>query len=68
MSISWLKEHSAKKCFGSPLEMWWKDLYETSMLSFLPVQCLLGHCAFMDITYEEQTMLLVCPTRNIKLC
>ncbi len=21
------------------------------------VQCLLGHCAFMDITYEEQTML-----------
>jgi len=56
LCVSWLCEHPERKSYGSPLELWWKDLYETEMLSFIPIQCLLGNCSFMDTKYEEQTL------------
>ena len=65
--VSWLREHPAKTEYGTPLEIWWKDLYQPNMLSFIPIQCLIGNCAYMDIKHEEQTVLLICPTKNIKL-
>ena len=34
--VSWLKEHHARKSYGKPLELWWKDLYEANMSSIIP--------------------------------
>lgn len=65
--VSWLHEHPAQKEYGSPLEIWWKDMFQPDMLSFIPVQCLIGNCAYMDIKHEEQTVLLICPTKNVKI-
>ena len=65
--VSWLHEHTEKGVYGRPLELWWKDLYENDMLSFIPLQCLIGNCAYKDTKFEEQTLLLICPTKNIKL-
>ena len=65
--VSWLHEHPEKKAYGSPLELWWKDLYEPNMFSFIPIQCLIDNCAHMDTSYEDQTLLLICPIKNVKL-
>ena len=66
-SVSWLKEHHAKGVFGKPLEVWWKDPYESGHLyhSFIPIQLLCCHAAYCDIQYEEQCVNLMCPVQNV---
>lgn len=65
--VSWLKEHHAKEAYGKPLEVWWKDLFEYDMLSFIPIQCVVGHCAHLDIMHEGQGVLMLCSLKNIKI-
>lgn len=65
LCVSWLKQHVACSAFGKPLQIWWKDLFLANMITFIPVQYILGKCACMDIKYEEQTVLLLCPVKNI---
>jgi hypothetical protein len=67
MSVSWLKKHTAFGTFGKPLELYWKDLFEHNNFWFIPIQFLVCDCACIDIKYEEQTVLLVCPTEKISI-
>lgn len=64
LCVSWLRQHSAADTFGKPLQIWWKDLFESNLFTFIPIQYILSECAFMDIHYEEQTVLLLCPVKN----
>ena len=59
--VSWLKEHHKRYAHGKPLELWWKDLFETSLPHFIPLQWLAGQCVYTDTKYEAQTLLLLCP-------
>jgi hypothetical protein len=63
VAVSWLKEHHAKQSYGKPLELWWRDLYESNSVTFLPMQYLAGHCAYTDVKFEAQTVVLVCPVQ-----
>ena len=65
LCVSWLKQHVACSAFGKPLQIWWKDLFLADMITFIPVQYILGTCAYMDIKYEEQTVLLLCPAKHL---
>lgn len=65
--VSWLKNHTACHTFGKPLQIWWKDLFQPNMFRFIPIQYILGNCAYTDIKYEEQSVLLLCPVQNIQL-
>ena len=47
-----------KKHMEKPLEVLWKDLFEYDMLSFIPIQCVIGHCAHLDIMHEGQGVLI----------
>lgn len=64
--VSWLKEHPDKHHFAKPLEVWWKDLVDSNLNVFVPVQLLICHSVYCEITYEEQTVYLLCPVRNIQ--
>ena len=66
LCVSWLKSHTACHAFGKPLEIWWKDLFQSNMFRFIPIQYILGDCAYRDIKYEEQSVLLLCPVQNIQ--
>ena len=35
--VSWLKEHPARECVGMPMELWWKDLYDSNLEPFIPL-------------------------------
>lgn len=63
--VSWLKEHPARDIYGSPLEIWWKDLVDYDLNIFLPIQLLICHSIFCDIKYEHQTVYLMCPVKNV---
>lgn len=65
LCVSWLKQHVACDALGKPLQIWWKDLFQSNMFSFIPVQYILGECACMDIKYEEQSVLLMCPIQFV---
>lgn len=67
LCVSWLKNHTACHAFGKPLQIWWKDLFQPNMFRFIPIQYILGDCAYTDIKYEEQSALLLCPVKNIQL-
>ena len=64
-SVSWLKEHHDKNYFSKPLELWWKELHESSLNVFIPIQLLICHSAYCDVKHEEQTVLLMCPVHHI---
>jgi hypothetical protein len=64
-AVSWLKEHHAKENFGKPLQVWWKELYDSNLGMFIPVQLLFSHVVHCDIKYEEQTVCLICPVHHI---
>lgn len=64
-SVSWLKVHHKKDHYGKPLEIWWKDLFDSSLDSFVPIQLLICHSANCDIVFEGQTVLLMCSVQRI---
>ena len=64
MSVSWLKKHTAFDAFLKPLELWWKDLFEPKNFCFIPIRFLICECT---CKYEEQTVLLMCPTEKISI-
>ena len=66
LCVSWLKNYTAFDAFGKPLEIWWKDLFQSNMFRFIPIPYILGECAYRDIKYEEQSVLLLCPVQNIR--
>lgn len=66
MRVSWLKEHHAINAHGKPTQIWWGDLFEPNF-NYIPVQLIVCTCASIEIKYEEQTVLLLCPTQNIPL-
>ena len=51
--------------FGKPLQLWWKDLFESAKPRFNPIQFLVRQCVSMNISYEDQTLLLLCPVKNL---
>ena len=61
------EQHTAFDTFGKPLELWWKDLFESNNFCFIPIQFLICECACTEIKYEEQTVLLMCPTEKISI-
>lgn len=63
--VSWLMEHHAKYYFVKPFELWWRDLYDTSLENLVPIQLLICHAVHCNIKYEEQTVCLMCPVQNI---
>ena len=64
--VSWLKEHPARRGYCSKLfELWWKDLFDSNLVEYLPVQLIIFHAVYCDIKYEEQTVFLICPVQNI---
>lgn len=64
-AVSWLKYHHAKNHFGSPLEVWWKDMYEHFDV-YIPIQLLTCHSVHCDIKFVEQTVFLMCPVHFIQ--
>lgn len=64
--VSWLKEHPARRGYCSKsFELWWKDLFDSNLVEYLPVQLIICHAVYCDIKYEEQTVFLICPVQNI---
>lgn len=64
-AVSWLKEHHAKDSLGKPLQVWWKDLFDIG-LTLIPMHFFAGPCVHMNISLEDQTVLLVCTLTNLK--
>lgn len=62
--VLWLHDYPAKTEYGSPLQIWWKDMYEPNLPSFIPIQWLLGNCAYMDSKYDSKFVLL----KILELC
>ena len=64
--VLWLKEHHARDYVHcKPFEVWWKDLFDSSMDNIVPIQLLICDAVHCDIKFEEQTVCLVCPVQNI---
>ena len=63
--VSWLKKHHAKDSLGKPLQVWWKDLFDSGQ-TLIPLHFFAGPCVHMDISFEDQTVLLVSTVTNLK--
>ena len=40
-------------------------IFESAKPRFIPIQFLVRQCVSMNISYEDQTLLLLCPVKNL---
>ena len=67
VNVSWLKRHHAngRDHFVKPVEIWWRDLFDTEIEAFVPLQLVVCHSVCCEAKYEGQMINLIVPVQNI---